>query len=115
MEITQRAVGVVTVLDFKGRMTRNDDYGVAKERITALLTEGPTEFVLNHADVPYMDSTSVGELVSPCITVRNKGGGGIKLYGATGRIKELLTIAKLDTLFEVFDTEAAALDSFAGS
>ena len=61
-----------------------------------------------------MDSTCVGELVSMFITVRNNG-GALKLAGAMGRIKELLTIAKLDTVFEVYDTEATALKSFSDS
>ena len=111
MEITQRVVGEVTVLDLAGRMTRNDGYGAVKARVTELLGQSVGSFVLNLTDVPYLDSTCVGELVSAFITVRNKG-GKLKLFGATGRIRKLLTVAKLDTVFEVFESEAAAVASF---
>ncbi len=112
MTITTRVVGHVTVLDLDGRMTRDEGYGAVKAQAVELLGQERTNFLLNLTDVPYMDSTCVGELVSAFITVRNKG-GTLKLFGASGRLSELLTIAKLDTVFEVFETETAALESFA--
>ena len=114
MEIKERRVDGVTILDTNGRMTRNDGYGTVKERVGKLLEQGHKSILVNLSDVPYMDSTCVGELVSAFITVRNKG-GRLKLYGATGRIKDLFTIAKLDSVFDVFDTEAAAIGSFSRS
>ena len=111
MKITERTVGDVTVLEADGRMTRNEGYGVAKQRITQLIEDGRRDLLINLASVTYMDSTCVGELVSAFITVRNKG-GRLKLAEPIGRIRELLSIAKLDTVFEVFDTETAAVESF---
>ena len=92
-------------------MTRNEGYGSVKERIGALLAGGHRRLLLNLSDVPYMDSSCVGELVSAFITVRNHG-GALELVGATSRIMELLTIAKRDTVFEIFDSEKTAIASF---
>ena len=114
MQISERRVGDVTILDASGRMTRNEGYGMAKQRITELIEEGRRDLLLNLAEVPYMDSTCVGELVSAFITTRSKG-GKLKLVRATGRIKELLNVARLDTVFEVFDTEDAAIESYSRS
>ena len=111
MQVSERRVDAITVLDANGRMTRNEGFGFVKQRVSELLLDGHRQFVLNLTQVPYMDSTCVGELVSTFITVRNNG-GILKLAGAMGRIKELLTIAKLDTVFEVYDTESEALESF---
>ena len=111
MQITERTIDGVTVLAANGRMTRNEGYGVTKQRITDLIDEGHRDLLINLAKVSYMDSTCVGELVSVFITARNKG-GRLKLAEPIARIKELLMIAKLDTVFEVFDTETAAIASF---
>ena len=111
MKITERTVGDVAVLEADGRMTRNEGYGVTKKRTTELIDDGRRDFLINLSNVTYMDSTCVGELVSAFITVRNKG-GRLKFAEPIGRIKELLSIAKLDSVFEVFDTENAALESF---
>lgn len=114
MTISTRVVGQVTVLDLDGRMTRNEGHGGVKARAVELLGQERTSLLLNLTDVPYMDSTCVGELVNAFITVRNKG-GMLKLYGMSGRLSELLTMTKLDTVFEIFETEATALESFARS
>ena len=111
MQITWRHIGSVTILDVDGRMTRNDGYGSIKEKVVALLADGHRQLLLNLKNVPYMDSTSVGELVSAFITVRNHD-GILKLVGPTHRISELLSVAKLDTVFEVYDAETDALESF---
>ena len=97
MQITARHIGSLTILDVDGRMTRNDGYGSIKEKVSALLADGHRLLLLNLKDVPYMDSTSVGELVSAFITVRNHD-GILKLVGPTHRIAELLSVAKLDSL-----------------
>lgn len=111
MQITERHVGGVSILDVDGRMTRNDGYGSVKKQVTSLLADGYRGLLLNLSDVPYMDSTSVGELVSAFITVRNND-GVLKLVGPTERIRELLSVAKLDRVFEVYDNEADAVQSF---
>ncbi len=112
MRIKERRAGDVVILDADGRMTRNEGYGAVKKRVGELLADGHRHFLLNLSQVGYMDSTCVGELVSTFITVRNND-GILKIAGAMGRIKELLSIAKLDTVFEVYDTETAGIDSFA--
>ena len=114
MNISERTAGDVRILDTNGRLTRNEGYGAVKKTVGELLANGHSQLLLNLSDVPYMDSTCFGELVSACITVRNQG-GILKLVGAADRIKELLTVAKLDTVFEVFNTEEAALASFSSS
>jgi anti-sigma B factor antagonist len=111
MQITERRFGDLSILDVDGRMTRNDGYGSVKKQIGALLADGRHLLLLNLSGVPYMDSTSVGELVSAFITVRN-GNGVLKLVGPTERISALLSVAKLDTVFEVYESEADAVHSF---
>lgn len=76
-----------------------------------LLTQGHTQFLLNLADVPYMDSTGLGELVSVFITVRNHK-GTLKLVTLTDRMRELFEVAKLVQVFDVFHDEADTLQSF---
>ena len=113
MTIDERAVGDVTVLAVQGRMTLSDSGGTVKHRVGRLLAAGRQQLVLDLAHVPYMDSTCVGELVSAFLTTRNQG-GTLKFAGVTGRIAELLTVAKLDTVFEIFETDTAAVQSFSG-
>ena len=111
MQITEHHIGSLTILDVDGRMTRNDGYGSIKQHVSTLLADGHRQVLLNLKDVAYMDSTSVGELVSAFITVRNND-GILKLVGPTPRISELLSVAKLDTVFEVYDSETDAVRSF---
>ena len=111
MTTLRNAAGHVTILDTDVRMTRNEGYGVVKKRVGQLLADDHNQLLLNLAPVPYMDSTCMGELVSAFITVHNSG-GTLKFIGAMGRLRELLSIAKLDTVFEIFDTETMALESF---
>ena len=113
MRITERTSGDVPILDFAGRITRNDEYGVLKPRVAQLVAAGQRRLLLNLSEVPYVDSSGVGEVVSAFISVRNAG-GALKILGPTERVTELLVIARLDTVFEVFETESAALDNFSG-
>ena len=108
MEVTERHIGSLTILDPNGRMTRDDGYGSIKDRVGTLLGNGHRQLLLNLKDVPYMDSSSVGELVSAFITVRNHD-DVLKLVGPTPRIAELLSVAKLDTVFEVYESETDAV------
>ncbi len=111
MRIVEQTSDDVTILTIDGRVTRDDGYGALKARITELVATGQRHVLLNLSDVPYLDSSGVGELVSVFITVRNHG-GILKLTGASGRVAELLAVAKLDTVFEMFDSESTALASF---
>ena len=111
MRIKQRSAGPVTILDLNGRMTRNDGCGEIRTALKPLLEQGHTQFLLNLADVPYIDSTGIGELVSVFITVRNHT-GTLKLVALTDRVRKLFEVAKLVQVIDVFDDEAEALQSF---
>ena len=111
MRIKQRSAGPVTILDLNGRMTRNDGCGEIRTALKPLLEQGHTQLLLNLADVPYIDSTGIGELVSVFITVRNHT-GTLKLVALTDRVRKLFEVAKLVQVIDVFDDEAEALQSF---
>ena len=108
MRISQRTAGPVTILDLNGRLTRDDGYGEIRATIRPLLNQAHTLILLNLQEVPYMDSTAIGELVSVFITVRNHH-GKLKLVNLTDRTRELFEISRLVGVFELFDNEAAAL------
>lgn len=110
--INERRVGDVTVLDLKGRVRIGGATLALHKAIRCLLEEGKTQILLNLAGVTHIDSSGLGELISSHITLSNKG-GEIKLLGLTERLRELMVITKLLTVFEVWDDEAAAVASFA--
>jgi anti-sigma B factor antagonist len=111
MRMKQRTSGPVTILDLDGRLTRDDGYGEVKAAIGPLLKQGHAQLLLNMTNVPYMDSSGIGELVSAFITTRNHH-GKLKLLNLTDRMRELFEVAKLVHVFEIFDDEAEALQSF---
>ena len=110
--VAERPVGDIVVLDVKGEMIHNKEYGSVKRRVSELLDRGHLALLLNLSQVPYMNSWGVGELASSFITVRNRQ-GTLKVAASQSRVTKMLTISKLDTAIEVFDTEAEALQSFA--
>ena len=95
-------------------MTVNEGYGSVKDTVGTLLKTGQQQLVLNLGDVPYMDSACVGELVAAFLTARQQG-GILKFAGVTDRIENLFAVAKLDTVFEIFDSDTAAVRSFSPS
>ncbi len=111
MRIKQRSAGPVTILDLNGRMTRNDGCGEIRTALNPLLEQGRTQFLLNLADVPYMDSAGIGGLFSVFITVRNHT-CTLKLVALTDRLRKLFEVAQLTQVFELVDDEADALQSF---
>jgi len=111
MELSRRDVGDVTVLDLSGRLTLNDGSGRLKDKVSSLVFEGNKHIVLNLAQLSYMDSAGLGDMVA-CYTTATKGGGKVKLANTTGKIKDLLAITKLLTVFDAFDSEAEAVASF---
>ena len=111
MEIAERNVGDVTVLDLKGKMTLGEGDELLKDKINSLLAQGRKQLVLNLEGVPYIDSAGLGEVVRTYTTVSRQG-GSMKLLNLTKRIEDLLSITKLLTVFDTFDTEAEALKSF---
>jgi anti-sigma B factor antagonist len=111
VKLTSRQVGDVTVLDAAGRITLGEGASAFRDRIRELVAEGKKKVLLNLSEVSYIDSSGIGEMVSGFTTVTNNG-GSLKLVGLNKRVKDLLQITKLYTVFEVFDDEAAAIQSF---
>jgi anti-sigma B factor antagonist len=110
--INERRIGIVTILDLKGRV-RISGTTALHEAIRCLVREGKTQILLNLAGVTHVDSTGLGELISSHVTLSNKG-GEIKLVHLTERLRDLMTITKLLTVFDVYDNEPDALASFTG-
>jgi anti-sigma B factor antagonist len=111
MQIEQRAVGSVTILDLKGKITLGEGDEALKDKINSLILQGHKQILLNFGDVPYIDSAGLGEIVRTYTTVSRQG-GQLKLVNLTKRITDLLSITKLLTVFETFDNEPEALKSF---
>ena len=114
MQIEERAVGDVTILDLKGKMTLGEGDIILKDKVNSLALQGKKQIVLNLADVPYIDSAGLGEIVRTYTTM-NRQGGSLKLLNLTKRITDLLSITKLLTVFETYENEADAVSSFSSS
>ena len=112
MNISQRSVQGVCVLDIDGPITLGAE-GSEKlgDKVRSVLQAGDKQVLLNLASVAYIDSAGLGELVNAFTTVK-KQGGSLKLLGVTKKLKDRLVITKLATVFDSFDSEAAALESF---
>ena len=111
MTATTRKVEGVSIVDLSGRITIGEGTVVLKEAVRSLLNKREMSILLNLGDVSYIDSSGIGELVSGFTTVTNQG-GKLKLLNLTKRVKDLLQITKLYTVFEVHTDEAAAVKSF---
>jgi anti-sigma B factor antagonist len=111
LHATHRDAGKVTVVDLSGRITLGDGSALLRKTIRGLLDDGHTLILLNLADVDYIDSSGIGELVSGFSAVKNRN-GDLKLLQLTKKVKDLLQITKLYTVFDVFSEEGAALRSF---
>ena len=111
MEIVERNVSDVTVLDLKGKMTLGEGDELLKDKINSLLAAGKKKLLLNLESVPYIDSAGLGEVVRTYTTVSRQG-GSLKLLNLTKRIEDLLSITKLLTVFDTYDNEAEAVKSF---
>jgi anti-sigma B factor antagonist len=114
MQIEERSAGDVTLLDLKGKMTLGEGDELLKDKINSLASQGRRKIVLNLADVPYIDSAGLGEIVRTYTTITREG-GQLKLLNLTKRITDLLAITKLLTVFETYESEADAVRSFTGS
>ena len=111
LNINERQAGDVTVLDLSGKITIGEGSVALRAAIRRLLEEGKKRILLNLAGVSYVDSSGIGELVSS-YTAINKEGGQLKLLNLTQKLQDLLTITKLLTVFDVYEKEADALNSF---
>ena len=112
MKIDSRTVGDIHVLDCRGKLTLGDDTQVIRSNISGILKAGGKKIVLNLAEVPYIDSSGIGELVSAQTTVANRG-GQLRLLNLTKKVYESLSIMKLLFVFQVYDNEQTTVDSFA--
>lgn len=111
MKIEMRTIKDVRILDCSGKITLGEGTMSVRNAVLDALQGGANKIILNLADINYIDSSGVGELVSSYTTTVNRG-GKLKLLKLTNKLRELLTITKLLTVFEIFDDESAALASF---
>lgn len=112
VKLSTRQVGDVSVVDVAGRITLGEGSSALRDMLRDMVGKDHKKILLNLGDVSYIDSSGIGELVSGFTTVTNQG-GQLKLLNLTKRVKDLLQITKLYTVFDVHDDEAAAVRSFA--
>jgi anti-sigma B factor antagonist len=111
LRATHRDAGQVTVVDLSGRIVLGDGSALLRKTIRGLLEDQRKNILLNLADVDYIDSSGIGELVSAFTAVKNQS-GDMKLLHLTKKVRDLLQITKLYTVFDVFTDEGTALRSF---
>jgi len=111
LKATNRIVDGVTVLDLSGRIVLGDGSDTLRESLRDLVSRGQKKVLLNLADVNYIDSSGLGALVSGYTSLASQQ-GQLKLLNLTKKVHDLLQITKLLTVFEVFDNENAAIQSF---
>ena len=106
-----RRVGNVAIVDLNGRITLGESTGILRDELRSLLSQGSKQIVLNMAGVTYVDSAGLGELVGAYTTATNQG-GAVKLLHLQGKLKDLMQITKLHTIFPAFEDEKKAVESF---
>jgi anti-sigma B factor antagonist len=111
MKISVRQVDGVTIVDCSGRITLGEGSVTLRDTVREILAKGQKKILLNLADVNYIDSSGIGELVSAFTTTKNQN-GELKLLKLTKKVNDLLQITKLYTVFDVKDDETAAVKSF---
>src|SRR6187431_1879860 len=114
MEITERTVGAVTVLDLSGKLTIGEGAQLLKDKAESLVFQGRNQVIVNLDAVPYIDSGGLGQLVA-CYTTLAKAGGRLKLLNVGTRNHDLLSITKLVSVFDTFDSEKEAIESYAAT
>ena len=112
LNISERQVGDITVLDMDGKITIGEGSVALRTAVRRLLEEGKKKILLNLAKVGYIDSSGIGELVSSYTAIGKEDGGQLKLLNLTQKLQDLLTITKLLTVFDVYESEDEALASF---
>ena len=111
VKLTTRQVGDVTVVDVAGRITLGEGSATLRDAMREMVNQNQKKILLNLGEVSYIDSSGIGELVSGFTTVTNSG-GNLKLLNLNKRVKDLLQITKLYTVFDVHEDEAGAIRSF---
>lgn len=111
LRATYRDAGPVTVVDLSGRITLGDGSALLRKTIRGLLQDERKKILLNLADVDYIDSSGIGELVSGFTAVKNQS-GELKLLQLTKKVRDILQITKLYTVFDIYSDENTAIRSF---
>jgi anti-sigma B factor antagonist len=112
VNIEKRMAGDVMVLSLVGDMTLDGSGAtMIADKVRSEMVQGQNRFLLDLGHVRYIDSAGLGELIHAFAAVRNRG-GAMKLLNVTKRVNELLVLTRLLTVFESFDTEAEALESY---
>ena len=111
LDVNERQAGDVTILDLSGEVRIGDSSVALRDSVRQLAGGGKKNLLLNLAGVKYIDSTGIGELIASYTTITRQG-GQLKLLNLTDRIQNLLVITKLLTVFDSFENEAEALQSF---
>jgi anti-sigma B factor antagonist len=111
LKIDTREVAHVAILDVKGRIVLGEEIGELRHAVRSLVADGKKKIILNLADVDYLDSSGVGELVGCFTTVRNAG-GELKLLNLSQKVHDVLHVTKLYTVFDIRDNEFTAVKSF---
>jgi anti-sigma B factor antagonist len=110
LKLSTRVIDGVTIVDCNGRIVFGEESGLLRDTVKKLLAQ-TSHVVLNLAGISYIDSGGLGTLVALYTTAQN-GGGAVKLANLTQRVGDLLQVTKLVTVFEVYDSEQDAVDSF---
>ncbi|MGA2897436.1 MAG: STAS domain-containing protein [Acidobacteriaceae bacterium] len=111
MKVAIRQVDGITILDLSGRITLGEGSIILRDSVHDALDKGSKNILLNLAQISYIDSSGVGELVSAFTSVKNAG-GELKLLNLTQKVHDLLQITKLYTVFDIWDNEASAITAF---
>lgn len=111
MEIAERNVGGVTIIDVSGKLVAAEDPGRLKDKVASLLSQDRKQIVLNLANVSYVDSSGLGEMVA-CHGTATRSGGEVKLANTGKRIKDLLVMTRLLTIFDAHESEDEAVQAF---
>ena len=111
MKSSTRQVDGVTIVDLSGRITLGEGSVVLRDTVRDLLSKGQKKILLNLGDVNYIDSSGLGELVGAYTTAKNQG-AALKLLSLTRKVKDVLQLTKLYTVFDIYDDEASAIASF---
>lgn len=111
LDVKERQAGDITILDMNGSIRIGDGAIALRDAVRKLIGEGKKKILLNLSGVNYMDSSGVGELIANYTTL-SRDGGQLKLLNLTDKIQNLLVITKLLTVFDTYDNEAEALNSY---
>ena len=111
MKASVRQFEDITIVDLSGQIKLGEGSSIVRDTVKDLLAKGHKKILLNLADVNYIDSSGIGELVSAFTSVRNQG-GELKLLNLTKKVNDLLQLTKLFTVFDVYSDEHTAVRSF---